>query len=105
MRVASGCGSRGSRGLAELILFRVHGSDDVCSAGKNAQERQKRESDKESSVLRRVLNGPCTGGHGGQVISKEGPMARKCDLSLGSFQSARAHPKTLTRHLPFTGLC
>jgi len=88
MRVASGCGSSGARGLAELILFRVHGSDDVCSAGKNAQERKTREVDKESSVLRRVLNGPCTSGHGGQVISEEGPMAQKRDLSLGSFQSA-----------------
>ena len=73
--------------------------------GENSQERKTREVDKESSVLRRVLNGPCTSGHGGQVISKEGPMAQKRDLSLGSFQSAKAHQKTLTRHLPFTGLC
>ena len=37
------------------------------------------EVDKESSVVRRVLNGPWTSGHGGQVISKEsshGPKAR-----------------------------
>ena len=69
-----------------MILVRVHGSDDVCSAKKNAQEKNMREVDKGNSVLRRVLNGPCTSGHGGQVISKEGPRDP---------ESAKVHLKTL----------
>jgi len=85
VRVASGsgegCRSSGSRDLVELILVRVHGSDDTWSTEKDVQERKMREVDKGNGVLRRVLNGPCTGGHGGQVISKksshgDGPKAR-----------------------------
>lgn len=47
--------------------------------------------DKENPVVRRVLNGPCASGRGGQVIGEEVPMAQKHDLSLGWFQSVKAH--------------
>ena len=44
----------------------------------NVEERRMKGTDKENAMVKRVLNGPCTGGHGGQVISEEishGPKA------------------------------
>jgi len=72
----------------------------VCSAGRNAQDRKTREVDKESSVLRRVLNGPCTGGHGGQVISKEGPIGPKARFESWEFSKRKGPPKI--SHAPLT---
>ena len=37
--------------------------------------------DEESAVAKRVLNGPCAGGHGGQVISEDDSQGPKPDLN------------------------
>ena len=57
----------------------------------NAQEKMMRGLDEDSSVVGRVLNGPCASGHGGQVISRENSHGSKRDLTFGSFQSVKAH--------------
>jgi hypothetical protein len=56
----------------------------VCGAEKNTQERTMREVDK-VSVVGRVLNGPWTSGHGGQVISKESPHGPKARFESWGF--------------------
>jgi len=96
------CGLRGPcrpRGLAELILVWVHGVLIMCAVRRGVCERKAEGMDKESTVVRRVLNGPCAGGHGGQVISEansHGPKARFKSWEFpkrnGPFQSSHASP-------------
>ena len=68
--VASGCseergvhGSCGLQGLVELALVWVHSDLIVCSAGGKVEEGKMKGMDEENAMVRRVLNGPCAGGH------------------------------------------
>ena len=40
-------------------------------------------------LVRRVLNGPCAGGHGGQVISKENSHSPKARFELLGFSKRK----------------
>ena len=86
-----GRGSNGPWGLTESILARVRDSDDVCSAEKITQGGKMGEVDKESGAVRRVLNTPRTGGHGGQMTSKESSHGPKAPFEvLGVFKAQRS---------------
>ena len=67
-------GLRGSCGLQELVelaLVWIHSDLVVCSAGGKVEEGKMKGMDEENVMVRRVLNGPCASGRGGQVISEE----------------------------------
>jgi hypothetical protein len=56
--------------------------------------------DKGSSVVRRVLNGPWMGGHGGQVINKESTHGSKPRFESWEFSKCKGPPENF--HAPLT---
>lgn len=82
--VASSCseecglpGPCGPRRLVELALILVHSDLIMCSTDVNVEGGKVKGMDKGNTVVRRVLNGPCTSGRGGQVISEKNSHGSK----------------------------
>ena len=68
----------------------------------SVDERGAEGVDKENAMVRRVLNGPCTSGRGGQVISEESSHGPKVRFGFGVVPKRKGPPQS--SDLPCIGI-